>query len=567
MAEQCLISLDHFEIQSACNSSAASHLIDTLLASNEPIFTPFDEPFYRNIGRALRNLRKNTENLDPTDLAHMFRSIMTSVLEQHLGSQYFGQQHSLPNARTSFATDERDSAAIHDYYLAIEREQHTEESPELPRHRTTKSDSDMLTSSPSRANGFTQMTRSSSTEDNLPEMVSQIITGSRRRRAWSSESQDFTNSGRHSISHADDTSTLRSSRSYGSTAQLLRPQSLIVTPTSAQRTITRPLSASPRSPGPFQGVSVVPTDYDQEKAAMEAEKLPPTVNDLSPDERRDLVKRSKKLQQKLGVQLNEEAARKALQTRRDKTSPALSASLDDPFDIDDEEMPSALAGRRRSRSSSFPPPSPTSPTTFSRLSQVALRNTYQLQQSGMNRSTTMSSISSSSSAGGMISATEATTSPETSNQSPVTPFEFQSIAPPWKAPFNIADLALKEERRRRVQKVYALLGECVPVHVVLGDEYLADHANAPSVTANRPKHARTPSRFEQASGVITRRLGMLRKSSKNGDGTGSTSSDEDWQSVPFIPAHPSILSTADGEVSIEALRRAQKLERLLGELP
>lgn len=142
-----------------------------------------------------------------------------------------------------------------------------------------------------------------SPRDEVGEILFSKPQSGARRRAWSTESGTTISQAQHvSISRESDSfsihrghnSSIKSADSFGSTSQLLA--------TPPQPTQIRSLSAdvanfdTPASPRPFDNL-----DADlPSPVSPKLYQFPLTSNTLSPEERKTLVKRSKKLQTLLG---------------------------------------------------------------------------------------------------------------------------------------------------------------------------------------------------------------------------------------------------------------------------
>ena len=238
----------------------------------------------------------------------------------------------------------------------------------------------------------------------------------------------------------DDTQsiTAASLRSASSSQALLRPSVLKLSEISTNSSFVD------RSPGPFSD-SLVPA---VSRSEVRKAPLPPTKNELSPEAKRDLVKRNKKLGQLLGTTLNEKAAERQLLGRAGR-----SFSGPEPLSpkfLNEHNSPILV------KRSSFPPASPNqshsappSPGLFS--------DTSELPSKTPELSDTLTNSSSSGAPADF-------TSPDTNSESPLTPRDFSpTIA--WQMR---TGKDTKEERRKRIHKVYALLGEVVPTGLITG---------------------------------------------------------------------------------------------------
>lgn len=410
------------------------------------------------------------------------------------------------------------------------------------------------------------MSRTSSQQSGAADQVGDMVTSTSkysggRRRAYSGDSLASINIYSTSVSHYDDSTapSLRSSTSFTSHTHLLRPHSLALTLTDSN--LMHP-EMQKTSPGPFE-TSLLPLPGSP-RAQQFSAPMPPTLNELSAGERRNLVKRSKKLQAMLGATLDEAATERTLVGRgplRHNSGPfPVSPTLKDEFEASAEWSPT---NRRRS---SYPPPSPTQ--SFGPSSPASAR--YAFRSEAHNAKSPESNMSRSSSSG----LTMDFTSPDTNHSySPPTPRDFYSPNPNlWgseQAPMHWTN-STKEERRRRVQKVYAVLGEVVPVDVIFG----SPDPGLPHPRSSRDKHVRSPSRLGQAGDAISRSFGILKRKNRQADGS---TSEEEWVKIqnqaqaapsPFASlVHKENTPQHLQDASIEQLKRARKLEHIFGELP
>lgn len=197
--------------------------------------------------------------------------------------------------------------------------------------------------------------------------------------------------------------------------------------------------------------------YARAPAGGAAIPVPPARNALSQDEKRDLVKRSKKLERMFGVPLEEAAAERVLVGGQ----PLEGAQDPERLGTGGQEGTPVRPGRGRRRSASFPPPSPTSASfedghffaNASPTSPGARRlSPPHLGSVGMVRS---------------VSSPNAT--------SPVTDDVFLPDTPTLPSASHFAALGgtaalQKEERRRKLAKLQRLLGERVPAELALNRE-------------------------------------------------------------------------------------------------
>ena len=303
----------------------------------------------------------------------------------------------------------------------------------------------------------------------------------------------------------------------------------------------------PASPAPF---SDLPLSDDRRSEHSQPElELQDNANALSNEEKRNLVRRGKKLQAMLGANAKGLGIEQSFRTVRS----APRRSEPSRYDTGDTDVTGCFPSspNRPVRRASFPPPSPTlsmaSHSPSSPSFRFPLRASMKRQSSGSSFSPAMSMSRSSSSA--------FATSPETALDTPRTPFD---------AAWNMGptlDSKAREERRRRIAKVYAVLGERVPVeHILHTDEH-----RSPQTAAAVPL-VRSGSRLDKASGMLSKQLGKLRKKRPS-----ESSSDESWEAIrsDYGGAAPYKASPIIGgaEVTIDTIRRARKLEDYFGQLP
>lgn len=225
----------------------------------------------------------------------------------------------------------------------------------------------------------------------------------------------------------------------------------------------------------------------------------------------------------LGATLGEDAAEKTLLQSRGRSklrieSPPLDESGDAP-------QPPTREPLRHQRSMSYPPPSPTT-SVARRVSGKA--NLYHTAYGSTSVEELGASPVFNDAASDLRSPSSAftSTSPETSF-SPATPYDFESMDHWGQSEIYGYRDPVKEARRRRVRKLHAMLGEQVPLNVIL--EYERTAAGAPSsevppVPQPSRKHARSSSRIGQAFARLRgKKTGSAQESFSSG-----TSDDEEW---------------------------------------
>ena len=304
----------------------------------------------------------------------------------------------------------------------------------------------------------------------------------------------------------------------------------VVAPVSpADRRIGTPVPPlSPTNARPSQG------------GAGSAIVVPPHRNSLSQDEKRDLVKRSKKLEQMFGVPLEEAAAGRVLVGGQ---------PLDghDPTKLGALQITPTRPSKGRRRSASFPPPSPTSASfedaQFFLNASPTSQGPRRLSPPNLGSSGMVRSVSSPNS-----------TSPITDDvflpDTPTLPNAIQFSA------LGGTSALQKEERRRKLAKLQRLLGERVPAELALNQ--------APG---------RWTSSGAQGMGRSGSRLGGMLKGKL---GFGQAHRDEHLKrDEGFVVVDQDALAAAEQQTSqsstpsapIKGLARARKLEHLFGDLP
>jgi hypothetical protein len=388
-----------------------------------------------------------------------------------------------------------------------------------------------------------------------------------RRRAYSNGSSDATSPAptprrahRSSTISADD----RSSVAYSSMSHVYSPS--VMSYSSSMPLVPR-VSDAPeytRKAPPPLSIAASPLTNTASEAKpfsdclpIAHQAMPPTANALSLDQRRDLVKRSRKLQAMLGATLDESAAEYTLvQNVRTPHANVSDPPPVSPTLLRQESDPQDRATRR----SSYPPRSPTSP--LRRPSSATLRSPHDAL--GPSRATAFSPqsmVSTSSSSGDEA----AVTSPETGLDTPDT----YDAAQPWGHALYGLGLAdpearAKEARRRRVAKLQRFLGERIPVELAFAP---------PPPTFS---HQRTSSRFGYAFQRASSKLGIRSRSATPRSTSSSSAVEEDLLRSSEEEARGGSRArfggvraprqTASGRLSSEqtiaSIRRARKLEQV-----
>ncbi|KAK4046524.1 hypothetical protein OIO90_006536 [Microbotryomycetes sp. JL221] len=251
---------------------------------------------------------------------------------------------------------------------------------------------------------------------------------------------------------------------------------------------------------------------------------PLTINVLSANSRRDLIRKSRKLEQVLGSVVTEEAVKEVLQTRADT-----------------ERRPSMLLVRSRS----FPPHSPT-PSLASFEQQSSEAGDIEL---GMVRRTSRSRSSPSS------------PSESPMGQSPVDRwFPRNSSSIPNASSFSALGGTLemqREERRRKLAKLQRMLGERVPVEVALND------MPGRSVISGDHHHV--------ATGIGGRLRGALGLARKHPESTSAAQAPETLIQVDASsgsePRGSRDLAASRVQKPVNSMAKARKLENVFGDLP
>ncbi|BGP22169.1 hypothetical protein Rt10032_c07g3347 [Rhodotorula toruloides] len=307
-----------------------------------------------------------------------------------------------------------------------------------------------------------------------------------------------------------------------------------------------------------------------------------TKNALTADEKRELVRRSKKLEGFFGASFHEDAARKVLVGARGQASGQPEVSQTAATFARHDSADSAHGGRR----DSLAPPyagraGPTPGYSFGAYRRPSL----------LSNSLSHSSMCLSASARGSTGSASPLASPR-SPTFPTTPrmqrsssspsrrsSSFSSMTSPEYAYFSAEprrpstlereeQQRLREERRKKLEKVTRLLGERVPPQLVVGTQHGA-------LEAWRGEPGDTPITRSRSKGGIGRLKGKLGfggphappsqdESSERGD-AGWDYVQPQWTAPTDEAGGADTVRTAGS--AVDALTKARKLESLFGDLP
>lgn len=277
----------------------------------------------------------------------------------------------------------------------------------------------------------------------------------------------------------------------------------------------------------------------------------------------------------LGATLNEDATEKALLGSRNKVARlTLASPTSEVSEASAAGRRSSVGSLRHQRSMSYPPPSPTASTVRRMSSKASMYDMNYASTSATDLSTVAGtgapadgSVSRSTSGAFTI------TSPDSSLDAPPTPRDYPATEH-WSQTeiYGYRD-PVKEARRRRVRKLHAMLGEQVPLEVILEFERAAAMSSSSSAAAQVEsltlpaaprKHARSSSKLGQA---FARLRGQHRpKAAAGGGGSNSwtdsqSSEDEEVLSTPLSCEGVSLPSDAPFNA------RDKKLMALFGAIP
>lgn len=262
----------------------------------------------------------------------------------------------------------------------------------------------------------------------------------------------------------------------------------------------------------------------------------------------------------LGATLNEDATEKTLLSSMSKMR------LLQSLELDEHDGSHTL---RHKRSMSYPPPSPTASSHLANSNSNSSRqNIYDSHQASASAyDFGLSPFSDSTASRASSSAGFNPTSPGT-EFSPLTPYDLATGSDHWDKPgaYGTRD-SIREARRRRVRKLHAMLGEQVPLEVILEYEHKNAIGNNRSLQSSpdlssQPdrKHARNPSRFGQAIARLTG-SGKKREQTASNENQSSSDDEEQWTGPPS----PVDISSWPSDAPFTA--RDKKLVALFGALP
>lgn len=528
--------------------------------------------------QSIRDTLADARHAPTASHVNTFRSLLSSVLEHHYNVARFGP---CPDEKgnISYAVNTLDHDAILIYFAPNLEEDEAddfadgEDSPIVPgsgslaavraAHLQMQRRDAKLKAFFGEAVNSRRFSDSHNLQHRLTQSESLAMTGMPdspigRRRAWSNGSSAPSTAQISPRRHVR-TDSMQEEGSLlhrSSTSHTFTSASHAYTPSVLSQSSSRPLMArvaeapkyTEKAPAP---ISTVPTNAPTPQEADSqpfsdclalVHQMPPTANTLSSDQRRHLVKRSRKLQAMLGATLDESAAQYTLVDKVPRRT-----NISDPPPV----SPTLLTHLHHSRRSSYPPPSPTSP--FRRASVGSLRSPSPLppKMSSMSRT--------SSTEAGM---TSEMTSPETGLQ---TPDDYDARQPWGHAIYGLGvDIEKeKEDRRRRVAKLQRFLGEKIPVDLV---------SSTSGTTTMGPKHKRAPSRLGTALKTAGTRLGLRGRSTTAEDAVEEgeeRSSDEVQRSMPVRAKakvtgmrQASVAGPLSSEMTIASIRRARKLEQV-----
>ncbi|BGO88869.1 hypothetical protein NBRC10512_002225 [Rhodotorula toruloides] len=350
-----------------------------------------------------------------------------------------------------------------------------------------------------------------------------------------------------------------------------------------------PHSASSNRPPLSPRRSSLDSSLDQhlgtvpERSRRAAPPPPLNKNALSANQKRELVRRSKKLEGFFGASFHEDAARKVLVEARTSTSGQSEVSPTTATFARQEFANSAQGGRR----DSLAPPTagwagPTPGYSFGAYRRPSL----------LSNSSSHSSIHLAASARGSTGSA----SPLASPRSPTFPTaprmqrsssspsrrssSFSSMTSPEYAYFSAEprrpstlereeQQRLREERRKKLEKVTRLLGERVPAQLVVGKQQGALEASKTEIGGATMTRSRSKGGM---GGRLKGRLGF-------GGHHGHASSDKPGEggNVGWDYVQPQWTAPTDqvdgGDTvrtagsAVDALTKARKLENLFGDLP
>ncbi|BGP37233.1 hypothetical protein JCM10449v2_001138 [Rhodotorula kratochvilovae] len=300
---------------------------------------------------------------------------------------------------------------------------------------------------------------------------------------------------------------------------------------------------------------------------------PMNCNNLSAEERRALVRRSKKLEGFFGAPFQEEAAARVLVDGQRDLLSAPAGALSPVTGSTPSTAPS-------SRRASLAPPGagPAQGHTLGAASRLDARRPSALSLSSSSQGSTSASASgAAASAGGSRPPRSprlhrSSSSPSRGRRSS----SFSSLAEPQHAYFSERlarerardERDERDERRRKLDKVRRVLGERVPLALVVPGEAGAE-PEEPQAGEGAPM-GRSRSRGGVGAGVG----GMLRDKLKRGQAPAppvGAGADPGWGYVEprweEAPREDGDEGTRKGRQGVEALQKARKLENLFGDLP
>ncbi|BGP13208.1 hypothetical protein JCM10213_000213 [Rhodosporidiobolus nylandii] len=338
--------------------------------------------------------------------------------------------------------------------------------------------------------------------------------------------------------------------------------------------------------------------------------LPLNRNALSAHEKRELVRRSKKLEGFFGATFQEDAAQRVLVSRRGQAVPIVPHDLQgvqgDDVSPTNTSFPapgqnpgpdlrasvdsvastsSADSGVHRD---SLAPPSP-SRHAFPSPSYQFGRSSR--RPSVLSHSSSLSSLSAPSPSGSPSlnpqgTAPSATRMYRSSSSPSQRSSSFSSLASPDHAYFSLAPRRMstlereeqareREERRRKLEKVRRMLGERVPIALVCGD---GDGANQDRLSPNAAGSA-PMSKSRSTGGAVSGLLKGMAGVKLGGGGAGVPKGHREPLAAEWDYVLPQVgESSRPGAAAqrpnthvagrqVEALARARKLENLFGDLP
>lgn len=201
---------------------------------------------------------------------------------------------------------------------------------------------------------------------------------------------------------------------------------------------TMPLANLAENDGVYQSPSGTPS----RRVSLDGARLPPTTNALSAQDRKELLRRSRKLEQMFGVPMEEDAVQQVLLRGQMERQNSSSSDTQGPSSTLAPQRPSQRLGRSRS----FTHDLPISPVPEDDSQDLAL-----------------------SSGTVTMSRSRSHPGPATSSTESCFPSSARIHNPSSYSAIGGTPEAQREERRKKMAKLQRLLGEKVPAHLALSE--------------------------------------------------------------------------------------------------